>query len=131
MRKHYDAHGDSEWACGGDDDCSAVQDAPSCEDGYVHKWTSEGTGGCDSNPGCWSLGGTTLKFENRCVICGCACIETLYGSQRNPGECDRRIFKPNKHRVDSDEARTECTRQRRNAHARFRRRRARENELGK
>jgi len=62
-------------AAGGDTDCD-------------HEWTSEGEGGCDENPGVWSLGGTTLFFRRHCRKCGLIRTETCYGSQRNPGQAD-------------------------------------------
>lgn len=46
-----------------------------------------GPGGCDDNPGVWSLGGTTLSFLSTCE-CGAERHEKSYGSQRNPGEID-------------------------------------------
>src|SRR6185437_5095337 len=39
---------------------------PDCE----HEWTSEGEGGCDSNPGVWSTGGTSMTFASHCRLCG-------------------------------------------------------------
>lgn len=53
-----------------------------------HEWTSEGMGGCDKNPGVWSLGGTAMLFKERCIHCGLVRIERTTGSQRNPGEHD-------------------------------------------
>ena len=35
MTEHYDANGETEWACG-------VQDEPDCSPGYDHRWTSRG-----------------------------------------------------------------------------------------
>lgn len=66
----------SEWerCCGGDPD--------------VHDWTSEGEGGCDSNPGVWSTGGTSMSFASHCKTCGLHRSEHHTGSQRNPGEHD-------------------------------------------
>jgi hypothetical protein len=59
---------------------------PDCE----HEWTAdeEHEGGCRENPGVWSLGGTTLRFADHCLLCGLQRIRTEYGSQRNPGEAD-------------------------------------------
>lgn len=126
---HYDEDGRSEWACGGDSDCEAVEQEPDCVPGFSHKWTNHGMGGLDSNPGVWSLGGTKYQFESRCVLCGVERTEIHYGSQRNPGECDSTSYEPKACRwstieiVDTDEARTEAARQRRN-----RRRRERKQE---
>lgn len=121
--EHYDANGDTEWACGGDADCNAVEAEPECADGYEHRWTSKGVGGCDSNPGVWSLGGTTLVFRERCVVCGVVKTETRFGSQRNPGQCDRVEFEEDE--PDEDEQRVEMRRQDRNRRRRERRRAAR------
>jgi hypothetical protein len=117
--EHYDAHGDTEWACEGDDDCPSVATMPPCMNEYSHRWTTEGCGGCDSNPGVWSLGGTALRYIVRCIICGVRRVETCYGSERNPGECDRVSYKPGP--VNEAEARAEVARQRRNRRARIRR----------
>ena len=53
-----------------------------------HTWTGEGCGGCDQNPGVWSLGGTTMRIVERCIRCGLVRKSTLYGVQRNPGQAD-------------------------------------------
>ena len=53
-----------------------------------HEWTTDGEGGCDSNPGVWSTGGTSMKFSSRCRACGLHRTEHHTGSQRNPGEHD-------------------------------------------
>lgn len=53
-----------------------------------HEWTSEGEGGCDSNPGVWSTGGTSMSFASHCRACGLHRNEYSCGSQRNPGEHD-------------------------------------------
>lgn len=53
-----------------------------------HDWTSEGEGGCDSNPGVWSAGGTSMSFASHCRACGLHRNEHSCGSQRNPGEHD-------------------------------------------
>lgn len=86
--EHYNENGDSEWACGGDDDCEAVEREPDCIEGEEHEWTSEGEGGCDENPGVWSLGGTIMSFAAHCTVCSVRRVETHYGYQRNPGQCD-------------------------------------------
>lgn len=51
-----------------------------------HDWTSEGEGGCDSNPGVWSTGGTTFVFRSHCRCCGLTRSVVDPGSQRNPGD---------------------------------------------
>jgi hypothetical protein len=53
-----------------------------------HEWTSEGLGGCDSNPGVWSTGGTSMVFKTHCKNCGLRRTEYHTGLQRNPGEHD-------------------------------------------
>ena len=53
-----------------------------------HEWTTDGEGGCDSNPGVWSTGGTSMKFSSRCRACGLHRTEHHTGSQRNPGAHD-------------------------------------------
>lgn len=53
-----------------------------------HDWTSQGEGGCDSNPGVWSCGGTKMTFARHCRHCGLHKVEMHCGSQRNPGEHD-------------------------------------------
>jgi hypothetical protein len=116
--EHYDAHGDSEWACGGDNDCNAVEPEPECVGHYAHRWTSRGCGGCDSNPGVWSLGGTAYRFEVRCLVCGAHRETTTHGRQRNPGECDTVRYERDE--ADADEARAEMVRQDRNRRARNR-----------
>lgn len=51
-----------------------------------HDWTSEGEGGCDENPGVWSLGGTAMSFSSHCRHCGVRRVEYDPGCQRNHGE---------------------------------------------
>lgn len=99
---HYDARGDSEYACGGDDDCTSIEAEPECVDGFSHRWTRQGCGGCDGNPGVWSLGGTTHQFSARCRLCGCGRSETTYGSQRNPGQCDEVSYCPDEYEPELD-----------------------------
>lgn len=53
-----------------------------------HDWTSEGEGGCRSNPGVWATGGTSMSFASHCRDCGLHRIEHTTGSQSNPGESD-------------------------------------------
>lgn len=62
-------------AAGGDPDCD-------------HEWTSEGEGGCDENPGVWSIGGTSYLSREHCAHCGVIRETTSHGPQRNPGESD-------------------------------------------
>jgi hypothetical protein len=62
-------------AAGGDPDCD-------------HDWTSEGEGGCNENPGVWSVGGTALMIRDHCRKCGLRRREHYTGSQQNPGEHD-------------------------------------------
>ncbi len=58
--------------CGPDPDC--------------HDWTSRGEGGCDDNPGVYSLGGTAMSFASHCRKCGLHRTTLDRGWQRNPGE---------------------------------------------
>jgi len=58
------------------------------DDPDSHDWTSEGEGGCDSNPGVWSTGGTSMLFRDHCRTCGLRRTHRSTGSQRNPGEHD-------------------------------------------
>lgn len=51
-------------------------------------------GGCDSNPGVWSLGGTTIQTMEVCRHCGIYRKNVIHGSQRNPGECDTVEYLP-------------------------------------
>jgi hypothetical protein len=62
-------------AAGGDTECD-------------HEWTSEGEGGCASNPGVWSTGGTSLVISEHCTLCGLHRTYRITGSQYNPGECN-------------------------------------------
>lgn len=57
-------------------------------DPYDHDWTSEGEGGCDSNPGVWATGGTSMSFAHHCRACGLHRIKHTTGSQSNPGDHD-------------------------------------------
>jgi hypothetical protein len=68
--------------------CDSIEREPECDQATRHEWSSEGEGGCDENPGVWSLGGTTLTFAAHCTRCGLRRHETHYGSQRNPYQCD-------------------------------------------
>lgn len=72
--------------------CEATRNdrSRSCgDDPDDHDWTSEGEGGCDSNPGVWSTGGTSFHFASHCRTCGLHRTEYTCGSQRNPGDHDR------------------------------------------
>jgi len=51
-----------------------------------HKWTREGCGGCNENPGVWSLGGTRMSYLSRCTECGLRREIIDPGNQRNPDE---------------------------------------------
>jgi hypothetical protein len=51
-----------------------------------HSW--EGEGGCDSNPGVWSVGGTSMQYVHVCTECGLRRTEINHGWQRNEGEPD-------------------------------------------
>lgn len=62
-------------AAGGDVDCD-------------HDWSGEGEGGCDENPGVWSVGGTAIVTVRHCTECGLIRKMRCTGSQRNPGEHD-------------------------------------------
>jgi hypothetical protein len=62
-------------AAGGDPDCE-------------HEWSSKGEGGCDENPGVWSIGGTSMMYAAHCTKCRLHRVNTTTGVQRNPGEHD-------------------------------------------
>ena len=69
-----------------------------------HDWTSEGEGGCDENPGVWSLGGTKIVVKSHCKKCGLKRTEVSVGSQRNPGEGDSVEYEaPDETEGDDDE----------------------------
>lgn len=89
-------------------ECGEDEPAPECVEGEDHEWESplECVGGIDSNPGVWSLGGTTITFKECCCKCGKYKIETQYGSQRNPGQVDEVEYE------DADEASLEWIAQR-------------------
>jgi hypothetical protein len=53
-----------------------------------HRWTSEGEGGCTSNPGVWATGGTSMEFRSHCRRCGLRRVWSTTGSQYNPGDHD-------------------------------------------
>lgn len=113
---------DEDWCCGGDGSCDAMQDAPDCAADPTggHRWTKRETGGCDSNPGVWSMGGTTYRFDRRCILCGMRERVTAYGWQRDPGRCDSRRYSEGVYPVDEAEAADEMRRRRRNWLARQR-----------
>lgn len=73
-------------ACPASWDMSAY--APPCTDRRGHNWTSEDEGGCDENPGVWSVGGTALLFREHCTRCGLRRETLSRGGQRNPDEGD-------------------------------------------
>jgi hypothetical protein len=83
-----DDHEEEDFCCGGDGSCEAQEVEPDCIPGKSHEWTGEGMGGLDSNPGVWSLGGTTILERMKCDVCGIIRKIIVYGSQRNPGTCD-------------------------------------------
>ena len=80
---HYAS--DDEHHCGGDDDCpSLLVDWPPCadrlgEDG--HRWAD-----ADDD---WGHGGTVYSSRYVCGICGREVTIVMYGSQRDPGQCDQ------------------------------------------
>lgn len=71
-------------------ECGEDPTPPDCDDNKEHDWCSpyEVVGGLKENPGVWSKGGTTFVFKKVCSRCGCVKIETNYGAQRNPSQCD-------------------------------------------
>ena len=105
--------------CGGDDNCDSIEIEPECVCGLSHRWTREGEGGCTSNPGVWSLGGTSYQFVAHCRLCGCRRTTVSVGSQRNPGECDQVSYETGE--VDELAVTAERRRLRRNRLARERR----------
>lgn len=60
------------------------------------------------------------SYVARCVVCGVRRVETCYGWQRNPGQCDRRVYKTGN--ASPMEAKAEMQRQRRNRRRRAARR---------
>lgn len=65
---------------------------PACPEADEHDWSSEHEGGCDDNPGVWSLGGTAMKFRSHCLACGMSRTERTTGPQRNPGDSDTVVY---------------------------------------
>lgn len=63
------------------------------DDDSDHNWTrpQELVGGCDSNPGVWATGGTSMEFHEVCAKCGLYRRTYSAGSQRNPGELEEQI----------------------------------------
>jgi hypothetical protein len=121
--EHYESN--SEYHCDGG--CDAVEDEPDCVPGVRHLW--RGVGGCDSNPGVWSIGGTAYRYVAECIVCGCRRTATCFGGQRNPGQCDTVRFEGGGEDaavLDTPAARVEAVRQRRNARRRAARRAARQ-----
>jgi hypothetical protein len=68
-------------------DIEQMTEEPDCLEGE-HAWTAEHEAGCESNPGVWSTGGTSMLFVARCRHCGMERKIRVTGSQRNPGDCD-------------------------------------------
>lgn len=66
---------------------------PECEIGGECQWRSpyEVVGGCDSNPGVWSTGGTGISTLEVCGFCGRYKRSHHYGSQWNPGDPVERV----------------------------------------
>jgi len=85
-----DADGDE--IDGGTYEMTGETEEPPCPAADEHDWTSEGEGGCDSNPGVWSTGGTGMNFHSHCRACGLKRVEHHTGIQRNPGECDTTTY---------------------------------------
>lgn len=98
---------------GCDGDCDAVEPTPECIEGYQHRWTGEGLGGVDENPGVWYSGhsGTSITIRRRCVVCGMHRRELYYGSQRNAYDCDQRRYERDASAIDDDESSAERERQ--------------------
>jgi len=90
-------HDPTDFCCGGDGICEAWADEPPCpkDEDEEHAWSDDVklVGGCNTNPGVWSLGGTTYRFEWVCTRCGMRRVEVHMGWQRNPGECDTREYR--------------------------------------
>jgi len=78
--------GDPEWIAV---ECGEDPASPDCDEDD-HEWETPHAvvGGLDSNPGCWSTGGTSMKFKSVCKHCGIYRIEHHTGAQYNPGEVD-------------------------------------------
>ena len=92
---------ESEFWCGGDGACPDWAEEPLCI-AYDHDW--QGVGGCRENPGVQSLGGTTIEITRRCRACGIVEVSRYVGSQRNPGECDRRSYAEGPPDIDADDS---------------------------
>jgi hypothetical protein len=54
-----------------------------------HDWTGDGEGGCQQNPGVWSLGGTRIVIAEHCTRCRLHRRTVIAGAQRDPGEHDK------------------------------------------
>lgn len=63
---------------------------PDCtsEEGHDWQYPFECVGGIKENPGVWSGGGTTMIYKECCARCGAYKKTVMFGSQRNPGQCD-------------------------------------------
>jgi len=70
-----------------------------------HQWVStyDREGGCKENPGVWSLGGTTLVFNEHCEKCSLERTITRYGSQRNPEQADEVKYRISEEALLSDD----------------------------
>lgn len=64
----------------------AGDDDEADDEGHVWRQPYSVVGGVKENPGTWSTGGTSFRFEHVCRLCGCYKIEDQPGFQRNPGE---------------------------------------------
>jgi hypothetical protein len=80
-----DSPHDPAWCCGGDGACPEWQDEPDCpgDPGGEHEW-----GAADVD----SLGGTAYRATAICKRCGMTEVIVDPGSERDPGECDRRSY---------------------------------------
>ncbi len=74
----------------GEEESEREPEEPDCIDDDEHDWQRpiEVVGGCNENPGVYSLGGTTMTFTDVCARCGKYRTVTDRGSQRNPGEAE-------------------------------------------
>lgn len=63
------------------------------EDDEDHDWQSplELVGGCTENPGVWSTGGTSFRYEYVCAKCGMYKTVNTTGQQKNPGDLDESV----------------------------------------
>lgn len=94
-REGIDGDGDTVRVNQGSHAITILPEEPACpeaEDG-THDWQSphDLVGGCDSNPGVWSTGGTSFEYLTVCSHCGMFCLETSTGTQRNPDEAEKTV----------------------------------------